>query len=56
MASLQSTSTLQKPLSHNRKELYKVLKGLAFASPWLIGFLWLTLYPLLASLYYGFTE
>lgn len=56
MASLQSTSTLHKPISHNRKELYKVLKGLAFASPWLIGFLWLTLYPLLASLYYGFTE
>lgn len=30
--------------------------GLAFASPWLIGFLAFTLYPLLASFYYGLTE
>jgi len=30
--------------------------GLAFISPWLIGFLGLTLYPILASLYYSFCE
>jgi multiple sugar transport system permease protein len=30
--------------------------GLAFASPWLLGFLALTVYPLGASLYYGFTK
>ncbi|MHA6482085.1 carbohydrate ABC transporter permease [Paenibacillus sp. strain BS8-2] len=30
--------------------------GIAFASPWMIGFLVFTLYPLLASLYYSFTN
>jgi len=30
--------------------------GLLFISPWLIGFLWLTLYPMLSSLYYAFTD
>lgn len=30
--------------------------GLAFASPWLLGFLVFTLYPLLASFYYSFTS
>jgi multiple sugar transport system permease protein len=30
--------------------------GLAFVSPWLVGFLVLTLYPILASLYYSFCE
>ncbi len=32
------------------------IKGLLFASPWLVGFVGLTLYPILLSLYYGFTE
>jgi multiple sugar transport system permease protein len=31
-------------------------KGLAFISPWLVGFLLFTAYPILASLYYSFTE
>ncbi len=30
--------------------------GLGFISPWLIGFLGLTLYPILASLYYSFCD
>jgi len=34
----------------------EVLVGLAFISPWLVGFLALTLYPILASLYYSFCE
>ncbi len=38
------------------KELRKSMVGLLFISPWLIGFLWLTLYPMVASLYYSFTE
>ena len=33
-----------------------LLMGLAFISPWLIGFLALTLYPIGASLYYSFCE
>ncbi len=32
------------------------LLGLLFVSPWLIGFLLWTLYPLIASLYYSFTR
>ncbi len=42
--------------SGRRRELRKILIGLAFISPWAIGFLWLTLYPMLASFYYGFTD
>jgi multiple sugar transport system permease protein len=30
--------------------------GLAFASPWIIGFLFFTLGPMVAALYYSFTE
>lgn len=36
-----------------RRELWL---GLAFISPWLVGFFALTLYPILASLYYSFCE
>jgi multiple sugar transport system permease protein len=42
--------------SRRARETRKVVIGLLFISPWVIGFLWLTLYPMLASLYYGFTE
>ncbi len=35
-----------------RKE---ALQGLAFISPWILGFLAFTAYPMLASLYYSFT-
>ena len=38
------------------REIRKTVIGLLFISPWLIGFLWLTLYPMLASFYYSFTE
>jgi len=37
------------------QENRQILKGLLFISPWLIGFLGLTAYPILASLYYSFT-
>jgi multiple sugar transport system permease protein len=39
--------------SRARRELFL---GLAFISPWLMGFLLFTLYPILASLYYSFCE
>jgi len=32
------------------------MKGLLFSSPWIIGFLILTIYPILLSAYYGFTK
>lgn len=35
---------------------HNTLHGLIFISPWLIGFLIFTLYPLLASLYFSFTN
>ena len=34
----------------------QVFTGLAFISPWIIGFLAFTLYPIGASLYYGLTR
>ncbi|MBZ0304100.1 MAG: sugar ABC transporter permease, partial [Anaerolineae bacterium] len=34
----------------------KFVTGLLFISPWIIGFLVFTLYPMVASLYYSFTE
>jgi len=33
-----------------------LIKGLLFISPWLIGLLLFTVYPIFASLYYSFTE
>ena len=38
-----------------RPQARAVLKGLAFTSPFTLGFLAFTLYPLMASLYYSFT-
>ncbi len=32
------------------------LIGLLFVSPWLIGFMLWTIYPLISSLYYSFTR
>jgi len=39
-----------------RGERRDLLIGLAFISPWILGFLVLTLYPVLASLYYSFCD
>jgi multiple sugar transport system permease protein len=39
-----------------RKQLNENLAGIAFISPWLIGFLAFTALPMLFSLYYAFTE
>jgi multiple sugar transport system permease protein len=36
-----------------RRELWI---GLAFISPWVVGFVWFTAYPVLASIYYSFTS
>lgn len=38
------------------RELGKTLKGLLYVSPWIIGFLCFTLYPLISSFYYSFTR
>ena len=40
----------------SRTEFRNLLLGLAFMSPWLIGFLAFTLYPAVTTLYYSFTD
>ncbi len=40
--------------SERAKELRKNLKGLLFVSPWVVGLLLFTVYPILASFYYSF--
>jgi multiple sugar transport system permease protein len=37
-------------------ELRNIRRGLFFTSPWIIGILFFVLYPLVASLYYSFTD
>lgn len=34
----------------------ELLLGLLFISPWIIGFCWFQIYPILASIYYSFTS
>jgi multiple sugar transport system permease protein len=43
-------------LKLTRAERRGLRTGLLFISPWLVGFLGLTLYPAIASLYYSFTN
>jgi len=40
----------------SKTERKEFIKGLLFISPWLIGFLIFTVYPIFASLYMSFTE
>lgn len=52
-----STANQRKPVSGwSRKERHYVYLGLAFASPWIIGFLAFTVYPFFGSLYLSLTE
>jgi multiple sugar transport system permease protein len=44
------------PSGWSRKEKRNFLIGLAFISPWLIGFLIFTIYPLISSFYYSLTR
>jgi multiple sugar transport system permease protein len=43
-------------MEQSPKARRELLLGLAFVSPWIIGFLCFTLYPILASAYYSFCE
>jgi multiple sugar transport system permease protein len=47
---------LWRPRRLTREDWRNLRTGLLFISPWLIGFLCFTLYPMLASLYYSFTD
>jgi multiple sugar transport system permease protein len=42
--------------SDRRKQMKRLTKGLAFCSPWLIGFLLFGIIPILASFYFSFTR
>ncbi len=42
--------------SFSREEVRNLRLGLLFISPWILGFLLLTLYPIAISLYYSFTD
>lgn len=39
-----------------RTQRAEMLTGLLFISPWVIGFIWFGLYPVVASVYYSFTS
>jgi multiple sugar transport system permease protein len=45
-----------RPSRWTPRERRNLLLGLAFVSPWLIGFLIFTVYPLISSLYYSLTR
>jgi multiple sugar transport system permease protein len=42
--------------ARRRRSRRRALTVIAFMSPWIIGFLWLYVYPMLASLYFSFTK
>jgi multiple sugar transport system permease protein len=47
----------ESPITRLRKlRRGELLPGLLFISPWIIGFLWFQLYPILASIRYSFTD
>jgi len=50
MASLQ----IKKPRHFGKQSRRNFLRGVLFASPWIVGFLLWTVYPLVASFYYSF--
>jgi multiple sugar transport system permease protein len=51
-----SNAELIRIRARRRRERRRIYLGLAFISPWLIGFFAFTLYPFIATLYYSFTK
>jgi multiple sugar transport system permease protein len=56
-----SAITVSKPMNNTRthklkNHSYAPLAGYLFISPWLIGFLILTVWPMIQSMYYTFTD
>ena len=56
MAAPTSVSVTTPVARKLKPETRKILRGVAFISPWILGFLAFTIYPLLASFYYSFTD
>ncbi|AEJ61614.1 ABC-type transporter, integral membrane subunit [Spirochaeta thermophila DSM 6578] len=48
--------TTRYPSRERRTRLRDTLEGYAFISPWLVGFFAFTFFPILASLYFAFTD
>lgn len=48
-------ATALKARSYRRKQFRQLAKGLAFCSPWIVGFLAFGIVPIIASFYYSFT-
>lgn len=51
-----AVSVMKRRRSLNKSERRALMWGLIFISPWLIGFLLWTLYPLISSIYYSLTR
>ncbi len=56
MAAVSQGLSRRRSASENNTRRRSIALGLLFISPWLLGFLSLTLWPLLSSLYYSFTR
>jgi multiple sugar transport system permease protein len=58
MTATQATWHRAKPARSGMllRELRQIAKGLAFVSPWALGFLFFTIYPIGASFYYSLTR
>ncbi|WP_416151611.1 carbohydrate ABC transporter permease [Salipaludibacillus sp. HK11] len=54
--SVPTPEDLQRQKSRRKKVLKESLTGYAIISPWLVGFFFLVLGPILASLYFSFTD
>lgn len=46
----------RRPSTWRRLRRGELLPALLFISPWIIGFAWFQLYPIVSSIYYSFTE
>lgn len=53
---LHGSSVLNNGINSKKRFQFKNIEGLLYIAPWIIGFLWLQLYPFLTSLYYSFTN
>ncbi|ETW91991.1 hypothetical protein KFU94_63245 [Chloroflexi bacterium TSY] len=51
-----STGMTAQRIWWRRARYRNILKGLAFISPWLVGFVAFTFYPVVASAYYSLTR
>src|SRR5579859_4010731 len=56
MATLATGGRPRRRLGGSGEARRNLIAGIIFASPWIVGFCLFTLYPLVSSLYYSFTN